>query len=70
MPEEQKQKMIKNIKNKKAVECYNLENELIGNFESISEAVKAVGGLTNSSIINCCLGKGKTAYGFIWKYTD
>jgi group I intron endonuclease len=73
MSPEIKEKMIKNIKNKKKVNCYNLENELIATFESVSDAAKAVNCKNGTNISHCCLEKYKnckTAYGFIWKYVE
>ena len=70
MSEEQRQKMIKNIKTKKAVECYNLNHEFIRTFESAREAARTNGYKSSANIAHCCLGNAKTAYGFIWKYVN
>jgi len=68
MPEEQKLRMIKNIKTKKPVECYNSQNELITTYESASAAARSFGAKNSSHISHCCLGYCKTAYGFYWKF--
>jgi group I intron endonuclease len=67
MSDEQKQKISQNMKNKKPIECYNLDNQLVKTYESISEASKELNG-SQRNISKCCLGKGRTAYGFIWKF--
>lgn len=46
---------------------YDLSDNLIGAFQS-SGAVKDKYGYCRVAIINCCNGKQKTAYGFIWRY--
>jgi len=67
--EESKEKMRNNIKNKKKINCYNLENELICTFRSIMEASRVSGG-DSSNISSCCNGKTKTCKGFIWKFCE
>ena len=79
MPQEQKEKMIKTIKEtkknglykqkyiiKKKVNCYTLENDFICNFESMTEASKQTS-ISKCEISMCCNNKRKTAKGFIWK---
>lgn len=46
---------------------YNLNGNLIAKHIGIKEASKSVN-RGFGSISRCCLGKAKTAYGFIWKY--
>ena len=70
MSEEQRQQMIKNIKTKKAVECYTLENKFIKTFESAHEAARINDYKSSANISHCCLGNAKTAYGFIWKFIN
>ena len=65
--QESKEKMKNNIKTKKKINCYNLENELICTFQSIMEASRISGG-GYSNISSCCNGKTKTCKGFIWKF--
>ncbi len=55
-----------NKKNARKVEAYNiLTNEIIMQFDSISEAMRTIGG----SIAGCVLGKRKTAAGYHWRYS-
>jgi len=70
MPEEQKLRMIKNMKSKKAVGCYNLNHELIRTYESASEAKRLNGYRSSANVSHCCLEHTKTAYGFIWKFVN
>jgi group I intron endonuclease len=67
--DESKEKMRKNIKRKKKVNCYNLENELICTFESIMDACRVSGG-NHRNISSCCKGITKTCKGFIWKFYE
>lgn len=48
---------------------YTLDNELIAEYESLTEAEEKTG-YSNRSICQCCLGKVKTAYGYIWRYIE
>ena len=57
------------FKGTRAIEQYNLDNELIANFPSIQEATRKTG-ICKSSIQCACCGKQKTAGGFIWKYIE
>jgi group I intron endonuclease len=59
----------KNIKNKKRVKCYNLHNELIDTFDSMSEAGRKFN-IDYNNISKCCKGKHKTCGGFIWKFSE
>lgn len=52
----------------KPIYQYDLKENFIREFKSITEAYLFLGKTTNSSAITCCLKKRqKTAYGFIWK---
>lgn len=53
----------------KEVEQYDLDMNYIKTFKSIADASKEVNGATGN-ISRCCLGKYKTAYGYIWKYAS
>ena len=53
----------------KQVFQYDLENNLINVFPSGKEVQRQLGYL-QTSISACCLGKLKTAYGYIWKYKE
>ena len=58
-----------NTKASKPVLQYDLEGNLIKEWPSASE-IKRQLGYHNSKISECCLGKRKTAYGFIWKFKE
>ena len=47
---------------------YTLENELIHKYDSLSEAIHAMKKKQPKYIKECCEGKRKEMYGFIWKY--
>jgi len=51
----------------KQVNQYDLAGNFIQTFPSMHEIERQLG-YNNSHICNCCNGKLKTAYGFIWKY--
>lgn len=53
---------------KKAVEQYSTDGELIATFESITEASKTLGIRATSISCVCRNTKYKTAGGFVWKY--
>jgi len=46
---------------------YDLEGNLISKHSGIKSAAKSIN-KNCGSISRCCLGKAKTAYGYIWKY--
>lgn len=56
--------------NKVRVEQYDLNGNYLKTFDSIKDALIAVGKRKNSNIIKCCKGNGHTAHGFIWRYED
>jgi hypothetical protein len=60
----EKMKLVK----ARSVIQYNLNNEKISDFFSISEAYRATG-INKASIVMVCKGQRKTAGGFIWKYS-
>lgn len=69
--EETKKKMSAARKNKKMVEQYDLELNLINTFGSIADAARSIENestlKTRSNRISECInGKWKSAYGFIW----
>jgi group I intron endonuclease len=57
------------IKLRKKVGQYDLENNLIQEFESAREASRQLN-IDCGSISKCCLGKNKSAGGYIWKYKE
>lgn len=57
--------------NKRPVICLTKKNEYVAEFPSILEAAIALGNATNSGTINKVVhGKGKTAFGYKWKYKE
>lgn len=66
---ERRVKKIKGVpsKKRKAVEQYSIDGEFICWYPSVTEAAMCVRGST-STISAVCLGKRKTAYGYIWNY--
>jgi len=57
-----------NVKNKsKPVGQYTRDGKLIKVWQSVSEVQRQLG-FAQSNISTVALGKGKTAYGYVWKY--
>lgn len=62
--------------NSKSVVCYDKSNVFIKEFECIVDAIIWLNETQNKNIsiwqpgqiCNCCSGKAKTAYGYIWQY--
>lgn len=54
----------------KPVIQYSLKMEKLNEFDSLTEALKFVGGKSISSITNSCQGLQKKAYGYIWKFKE
>lgn len=52
---------------KKPIFQYTKNGEFLQEFESIMEAERLTG-INNANISQCCLGKRKSAGGFIWKF--
>lgn len=50
----------------KVVLQFTLDGQFIAKYKSVSEACRKYG----STIKDCCKRKGKTAYGFIWRYEN
>lgn len=53
----------------KKVYQYDLDGNFIREWVSASEVERQLG-YAQSNINACCLGKRKTAYGYIWRYAD
>lgn len=69
--EETKQKMSAVKKNKKGVQQYDLEMQLVNTFSSIAEAAKSIDSTStlktrSNRISECINGKWKTAYNYMW----
>ena len=56
-----------NGKRSKTVYQYTLDGELVAEYPSTMEIERQLG-YYNNNISACCLGKLKTAYGYIWSY--
>lgn len=57
--------------NQRKVNQYDLENNFIKTWNSITDFLKEKGlNKKNSGITSCCKEKQKTAYGYKWKYAD
>lgn len=67
--EDTKNKMSLNSHNKRKISQFNTDGSFVTEWESISEVVKKLN-YCSSSISNCCRGKIKTSYGFIWRYEE
>lgn len=52
----------------KAVYQYTLNGSLVKLYPSVNEAER-ITGYNNGNIVNCCNGKYKQAYGYLWSYT-
>ena len=53
----------------RAVVQFNLDDEFVAEYNSATEAGKALN-RRREGIKDCCNGKQKTAYGYKWKYKD
>ena len=72
LSEEHKKKLSEAKKGKpshriKSILQYDKDNNFIAKYESLTIAGQTIGGDIRN-ISACCLGKKKTAYGYIWKY--
>lgn len=75
LSDEAKEKISRNRKGKvgrkRGVLQFDLEGNLINEWDNISEAIRQNNltvGSANPGITKCCQGKVKQAYGFVWKY--
>ena len=67
--EEAKRKIALSQKKRQEVNKYSLSGYFIKKYASIKNASKEIGHCFQG-ISHCCLGKRKTAYGFIWRYSS
>ena len=51
----------------KSIQQYTMDGQFVKEYKSISNCCKT-NNYNASCICECCQGKQKTAYGFIWKY--
>ena len=56
--------------NKKSIVCYDFEGHIIGEYESISAAIKKleIHNGSTSAISQCCLGRTNYVYDYVWRY--
>lgn len=50
--------------------CLDLSGKIVRKFKSQKEAVSFFGLSSNAHISACCLGKQKTAYGYMWEFEN
>lgn len=63
-------KVLKNRKDQsKPVLQYDLQGILIKEYPSVIQVERETG-FANGNIVNCCKGRYKQAYGYIWKYKE
>ena len=56
---------------KRAISQYTKTGQYIATFDSAHDAARSLEGNRSSGHISeCCAGKRKSAYGYIWKYTE
>lgn len=53
----------------KVVEQYTKDGQLVKEYKSVAEVVR-VNNFSQGNISNCCNGKLKSAYGYVWKYKE
>jgi group I intron endonuclease len=53
----------------RAVNQYDLRENFIEKFETLTDAAKSVNG-DKANLVSCCKGKYKQAYGYIWRYAE
>lgn len=65
------ERMAKNLinhpKKSKPVQQFTKSGEFVAEYSSVSEVERQLG-FNKPNISQCCLGKQKTAYGFVWRY--
>lgn len=63
------QAFIPNPENKPQINQYNLNGDFIKTWDSITR-IKDEKGYSDGFISQCCKGKYKQAYGYVWKYKE
>lgn len=57
--------------NRRMINQYTMDGVFVRQYESLQDAGKEYGSRTSDKTIGqCCSGKQKMAYGFLWKYAD
>lgn len=57
-----------NNPNATSVLQYSLDGKLVGKYDSINDACRAIGSASHSNIVACINGRRRTSYGYIWAY--
>lgn len=57
-------------KRSKQVFQYTISGELVNTYPSATKVEQQQTGFFQANISTCCLGKTKTAYGYIWSFTE
>lgn len=60
---------VHELKKRRQIKQYDLNEKFIKIFNSISDAAKTLG-ISRSAVGNCCSGRTKSAGGYIWKYVE
>lgn len=56
---------------KKAVQQFDLNGNLIAEFDGVNSAARSIGKSKDATAITkCCSGKNQTAHGYIWRYKE
>lgn len=58
----------KNINASKRILQYDLEGNLLNEYQSAAEASRCLGNVSGNTIADCAAGRQKTAYGYKWEY--
>ena len=58
------------MKARKAVKKYTLAREFLGEFPSVLDAGNSIGERKSPLISMCCKGKRRSAYGFLWRFSN
>jgi uncharacterized Zn-finger protein len=56
-------------KKRRPVKQFSREGKFLAEFSSLAAAAKSIG-VRSDSLSLCCSGKAKTAYGFVWNFSD
>lgn len=67
--EDAKSKIALSQKKRKEIEQYTISGVFVCRYRSIKTAAKQLN-VAYQGISNCCNGKRKTAFGFVWKYAE
>ena len=67
LSDKHKQNLKNSMVGTKKVGQFNLKENFINSFDSISDAAKSVS-VDSKSISRCCHGKAKTCKNYIWKF--